>query len=266
MLRALTVTGGVITSAGILLAAVFAVLGVLPLVALAQLGTIICVGVLLDTLVVRTMLVPGDRGAPRRPVLVAAAGGTWGPASLVGFPGPPGNVTSWASHRPGSDSSAWRSPGVGWLRGRCPQARTHRRRPTKKVRAGLAHDDSHRAVGRRPAQRPDLPAQEPSSRERSQRPHHQTAGRPKVSSSRCARGAYADRQNHDTAGRRGPSRAAARAAFQQARTDVVAVATPPAFRSTTRRPGGSISRTSTSRDPTGGPAATRPAYASTAAS
>jgi RND superfamily putative drug exporter len=67
MLRALTVTGGVITSAGILLAAVFAVLGVLPLVALAQLGTIICVGVLLDTLVVRTMLVPaiavllGDR-------------------------------------------------------------------------------------------------------------------------------------------------------------------------------------------------------------
>lgn len=58
MLRALTVTGGVITSAGILLAAVFAVLGVLPLVALAQLGTIICVGVLLDTLVVRTMLVP----------------------------------------------------------------------------------------------------------------------------------------------------------------------------------------------------------------
>ena len=48
----------VITSAGILLAAVFAVLGVLPLVALAQIGTIICVGVLLDTLVVRTVLVP----------------------------------------------------------------------------------------------------------------------------------------------------------------------------------------------------------------
>jgi RND superfamily putative drug exporter len=67
MLRALTATGGVITSAGILLAAVFAVLGVLPLVVLAQLGTIICIGVLLDTLVVRTVLVPalafllGDR-------------------------------------------------------------------------------------------------------------------------------------------------------------------------------------------------------------
>jgi RND superfamily putative drug exporter len=67
MTRALTATGGVITSAGILLAAVFAVLGVLPLVVLAQIGTVICVGVLLDTLLVRTVLVPalalalGDR-------------------------------------------------------------------------------------------------------------------------------------------------------------------------------------------------------------
>lgn len=67
MLRALSATGGVITSAGILLAAVFAVLGVLPLVVLAQLGVVICIGVLLDTLVVRTVLVPaialvlGDR-------------------------------------------------------------------------------------------------------------------------------------------------------------------------------------------------------------
>ena len=58
MLRALAATGGVITSAGILLAAVFAVLGVLPLVVLAQLGVVICIGVLLDTLVVRTVLVP----------------------------------------------------------------------------------------------------------------------------------------------------------------------------------------------------------------
>lgn len=58
MLRALTATGGVITSAGIVLAAVFAVLGVLPLVVLAQVGTVICIGVLLDTLLVRTVLVP----------------------------------------------------------------------------------------------------------------------------------------------------------------------------------------------------------------
>ncbi|GAB3400251.1 MMPL family transporter [Schumannella luteola] len=58
MREALTRTGGVITSAGILLAAVFVVLGVLPVVALAQIGTIVCIGVLLDTLVVRTLLVP----------------------------------------------------------------------------------------------------------------------------------------------------------------------------------------------------------------
>ncbi len=56
-----------IASSCILLAAVFAALGVLPLVVLARLGTVICIGVLLDTLVVRTLLVPamaqilGDR-------------------------------------------------------------------------------------------------------------------------------------------------------------------------------------------------------------
>ncbi|TIC82604.1 MMPL family transporter [Nocardioides sp. GY 10127] len=58
VLRALSATGGVITSAGILLAAVFAVLGVLPLVVLAQLGVVIGIGVLLDTLLVRTIIVP----------------------------------------------------------------------------------------------------------------------------------------------------------------------------------------------------------------
>jgi RND superfamily putative drug exporter len=58
MLTALRVTGGVITSAGVLLAAVFAVLGVLPLITLTQIGIIVCVGVLLDTLLVRTVIVP----------------------------------------------------------------------------------------------------------------------------------------------------------------------------------------------------------------
>lgn len=58
MLQALRSTGGVITSAGILLASVFLVLGVLPLIALTQIGVIVCTGVLLDTLVVRTVLVP----------------------------------------------------------------------------------------------------------------------------------------------------------------------------------------------------------------
>lgn len=58
VLRALAATGGVITSAGILLAAVFAVLGVLPLITLTQIGVIVGLGVLLDTLLVRTVLVP----------------------------------------------------------------------------------------------------------------------------------------------------------------------------------------------------------------
>lgn len=58
MTRALAVTGGVITSAGILLAAVFAVLGVLPLVTLTQIGVIVGLGVLIDTLIVRTVIVP----------------------------------------------------------------------------------------------------------------------------------------------------------------------------------------------------------------
>ncbi|AWB84229.1 MMPL family transporter [Corynebacterium liangguodongii] len=58
VLTALSTTGGVITSAGILLAAVFAALGVLPLVVLAQIGIVICLGVLLDTLIVRSLVVP----------------------------------------------------------------------------------------------------------------------------------------------------------------------------------------------------------------
>ena len=59
MVRAVAGTGAVITSAGIVLAAVFAALGVLPLVALGQLGLIVGLGVVLDTFLVRTVLVPG---------------------------------------------------------------------------------------------------------------------------------------------------------------------------------------------------------------
>ncbi len=58
MTAALAVTGGVITSAGIVLAAVFAVLGVLPLITLTQIGVIVGIGVLLDTTIVRSILVP----------------------------------------------------------------------------------------------------------------------------------------------------------------------------------------------------------------
>jgi RND superfamily putative drug exporter len=58
MLRGLAVTGGVITSAGIVLAGTFAVLAVLPLVALTQIGVTVAFGVLLDTFLVRSILVP----------------------------------------------------------------------------------------------------------------------------------------------------------------------------------------------------------------
>jgi RND superfamily putative drug exporter len=58
ILKALAVTGGVITSAGVILAATFAVLGILPLVFLAELGFAVAFGVLLDTMLVRSILVP----------------------------------------------------------------------------------------------------------------------------------------------------------------------------------------------------------------
>jgi RND superfamily putative drug exporter len=77
MLKGLAVTGGVITSAGIVLAGTFSVLAVLPLVALTQIGITVALGVLLDTFVVRSVLVPaltfslGERtwwpSSPRRP-------------------------------------------------------------------------------------------------------------------------------------------------------------------------------------------------------
>jgi RND superfamily putative drug exporter len=87
MLRGLAVTGGVITSAGIVLAGTFAVLGVLPLVFLTELGFLIAFGVLLDTFVVRSLLVPAitfETGPriwwpssidPRRPLSERASGG-----------------------------------------------------------------------------------------------------------------------------------------------------------------------------------------------
>ncbi len=85
ILRALTATGGVITSAGILLAAVFAVLGVLPLVVLAQIGVVIGIGVLLDTLLVRTVLVPS--------IAILLGDAFWWPRR-TGSPQPPAGDTA----------------------------------------------------------------------------------------------------------------------------------------------------------------------------
>jgi putative drug exporter of the RND superfamily len=58
MLKGLAVTGGVITSAGFVLAGTFSVLAILPLVTLTEVGFIVAFGVLLDTLIVRSILVP----------------------------------------------------------------------------------------------------------------------------------------------------------------------------------------------------------------
>lgn len=58
ILRGLAITGGVITSAGLVLAATFAALSVIPILFLLQLAFIVAFGVLLDTFVVRTLLVP----------------------------------------------------------------------------------------------------------------------------------------------------------------------------------------------------------------
>ena len=58
VIKGLTVTGSVITSAGVVLAATFGVLGILPLVFLAELGFAVAFGVLLDTIIVRSILVP----------------------------------------------------------------------------------------------------------------------------------------------------------------------------------------------------------------
>ena len=75
ILRGLSVTGGVITSAGVVLAATFAVLGVLPLVFLAELGFAVAFGVLLDTLWSARILVPALAHRHRPEDLVAVQAG-----------------------------------------------------------------------------------------------------------------------------------------------------------------------------------------------
>jgi RND superfamily putative drug exporter len=84
-LVALRATGGVITSAGLVLAATFAVLGTLPLVFLAELGTAVALGVILDTMIVRPVLVTAlnlDLGARIWwPSMLDREGGESGPGA-----------------------------------------------------------------------------------------------------------------------------------------------------------------------------------------
>ena len=75
MLRALAVTGGVITSAGIVLAGTFLVLASLPLVFLTEIGFVVAFGVLLDTFLVRSVLVPA--------LVVKIGPNVWWPSSLA---------------------------------------------------------------------------------------------------------------------------------------------------------------------------------------
>jgi putative drug exporter of the RND superfamily len=75
ILRALAVTGGVITSAGIVLAGTFSVLAVLPLVFLTEIGFVVAFGVLLDTFLVRSVLVPA--------LVLLIGPRVWWPSSLA---------------------------------------------------------------------------------------------------------------------------------------------------------------------------------------
>jgi RND superfamily putative drug exporter len=73
--KGLAVTGAVITSAGVVLAATFAVLGVLPLIALTEVGFLVAFGVLVDTALVRSALVPA--------LAMDIGPKLWWPSSLV---------------------------------------------------------------------------------------------------------------------------------------------------------------------------------------
>ena len=158
MLRGLAVTGGVITSAGIVLAGTFAVLAVLPLVFLTELGFAIAFGVLLDTFVVRSTLVPalvldiGEQGLvavearPRRRSRPTATPGIrperrrapvgFRPCARPGSPSsPPAAPPCWPAPRPRarprssptrpvtSPSSAMRLTGGGFAAGAPDQPR-----------------------------------------------------------------------------------------------------------------------------------------------
>ncbi|MFE0600413.1 MMPL family transporter [Streptomyces sp. NPDC058892] len=91
VLRGLTTTGGVITSAGVVLAATFAALMVIPLAFLVQIAFIVAFGVLLDTLVVRSLLVPA--------LVIDIGPRSWWPGVLAREPrsAPPGTGQPGAS-------------------------------------------------------------------------------------------------------------------------------------------------------------------------
>jgi RND superfamily putative drug exporter len=93
-IRALAVTGTVITSAGIVLAGTFSILAVLPLVVITQIGFTIAFGVLLDTFVVRSVLVPA--------LVLDVGRRTWWPSRLARAASSPearGGAAGWPAAR-----------------------------------------------------------------------------------------------------------------------------------------------------------------------
>jgi putative drug exporter of the RND superfamily len=97
MLRALAVTGGVITSAGIVLAGTFSVLAVLPLVFLTEIGFVVAFGVLLDTFIVRSVLVPA--------LVLRVGPKVWWPSRLARDDGPPSDTAEREAALAGTTSS-----------------------------------------------------------------------------------------------------------------------------------------------------------------
>jgi putative drug exporter of the RND superfamily len=84
ILRALTATGPVITSAGLILAGTFATLMTLPITILVEVGFAVALGVLIDTFIVRTVMVPA--------IVRLVGDASWWPSRLgrgAGSPPPP---------------------------------------------------------------------------------------------------------------------------------------------------------------------------------
>jgi putative drug exporter of the RND superfamily len=97
----LAATGGVITSAGLVLAATFAVLGTLPLTFLTQLGIAVAVGVLLDTVIVRSVLVTA--------LTLDVGRHMWWPSALARRPDEPGVPAEGTAPVPSGSETAARS-------------------------------------------------------------------------------------------------------------------------------------------------------------
>ena len=105
-LIALASTGGVITAAGIVLAATFGALATMPLTFALQIGTAIALGVLLDTMIVRSVLVTA--------INLDLGGKIWWPSALDRKPPvePPARAGSRGERSRSPDPTDWAEPGT----------------------------------------------------------------------------------------------------------------------------------------------------------